>query len=62
MSIFVTTTHSSMGEVDKGQPSSVRVPRHQCRSAHAVAIGGTSSSRHSRSPGTEDFPSWEAMP
>lgn len=62
MSFFVATRHSSMDEADKGQPSSVRVPRHRQCPAPVVSDSRTSSPMHSPSPGTEECPGWKATP
>ena len=62
MSFLTATRHSSMDEAEKGQRSSVRVPRPPRCPPRVVSNGRTSSPMHSPFPGTQECPGWKATP
>jgi hypothetical protein len=62
MSFLIATRHSSMDKAEKGQRSSVRVPRPPRCSPRVASNGRTSSTMHPPSTGTEECPGWKATP
>lgn len=62
MTFLMATRHSSMDEAEKGQRSSVRVPRPPRCPPRVASKGGTSSPMHPPSPGTEECPGGKATP
>ena len=60
MSFLVAARHRSMSEAEKGQRSSLRVPRPPRCPPRVVSKGSTSAPMHPPSSGTEECPGWEA--